>query len=132
MTYKMIMHNWNSYLVPVESLKSRPKSEDFYGYSRTDDMMKALSDADERWISRIEHYYVMPELLKEWGYEHGRGSKTKDLTKLFIDIDFIVTRTDTVQHVKIARGAPTVEMKNVPVAMPVGKIFLSHHSQIEK
>ena len=117
--FKAITHDWNMYLVPAASLETRPKSEDFFGrYDRTEDFAKAMSDADKRWIKGVEHYYVMPELQAEWECKLGWGCKKKP-ERIIKDVNFKVITTNTVQHVKIAHGAPTKELKNAKVAVPI-------------
>ncbi len=88
--FTIIMREWNLWLVPFKESKGT--------YFK-------------------EKYYIMPEVLELWGFEYGYGSKEKDTTNLIKGVDFAVTRMDTVRHVKIARGAPTVHMKNEPVAV---------------
>lgn len=121
--FKMITHDWNSYLVPVASLKTRPQMDFGYrkpggGFTTTGDIAKAGAEADKRWIERIERYYVMPELKKEWECKEGWGCKKKP-EKIVKDVHFKVITTNTIQHTKIAHGAPTKELKNAKVAVPL-------------
>jgi hypothetical protein len=117
--FVLITHNWNPYLVKASDMDSRPRSEDFQGKT-TDEWANKIAEAGKAWINRIEHYYVTPELQKEWGWESGWGSKTKDVTKLFKGVDFEVKDAKTIEHVKIARGAKTVDI-NGKVAVPINK-----------
>jgi hypothetical protein len=125
--YSLIMHNWNSYIVKNSDLDNRPGYVNYQdvkpargqSFVSTADIAMAQSEADNNWFRKIEHYYAMPELLDQWGYKSGRGSKIKDLKKLYKGVDFDVTKMDTIQHAKIAVGAPTVQLKNADVAVPV-------------
>ena len=117
--FTLILHNWNPYIVPSNELKNRPDEKDFLGNGTTDQWTKQVFDADKRWIAKIEHYYVTPELQNAWDWKTGYGSKTKDVKKVFKGIDFDIEKQDTIEHAKIAHGAPTVELKNTLVAVPV-------------
>lgn len=92
--FKIIMREWNLYLVPIESDVRRDNSMFF-----------------------SEKYYIMPDVLELWGHRFGYGFTEIDSNKLIKDVDFAADNQDTIRHAKIARGAPTVHMKNEPVAV---------------
>lgn len=92
--FKIIMREWNLWLVPYET--------------NTDGGRHAYFP---------EKYYIMPDLLELWGHKHGYGFKEIDADNLIKGVDFDTARLDTVQHVKIARGAKTVYMKDEPCAV---------------
>ena len=119
--FSIIMHDWNLYLVPTTSLETRPKSDSYVnpkGFTSSDYVADAKASANNRWISRIEHYYIMPELLAEWECKSGRACVKKP-EQIVKDVNFKIITTDTIQHVKIASGAPTKELKNTKVAVPI-------------
>jgi hypothetical protein len=96
--FKIIMREWNLWLVPYEV--------------KTDGGRHAYFP---------EKYYIMPDLLELWGHKHGYGFKEIDADNLIKGVDFDTKKMDTVRHVKIARGAPTVHMKDEPVAVLTSK-----------
>jgi hypothetical protein len=92
--FKIIMREWNLYLVPTESDVRRDKS-----------------------IFFSEKYYIMPEVLELWGHRFGYEFTEIDSNNLIKGVDFDTDKQDTIRHTKIARGAPTVHTKNEPVAV---------------
>ena len=88
------MREWNLWLVPFESDTENGNNLYF-----------------------PEKYYIMPDLLEFWGHDFGWGFKDIDKTNLIKGVDFDTAKLDTVRHVKIAHGAPTVKMKDEPCAV---------------
>lgn len=101
-------------------MTNRPSIWDFPDYSTTDAQMKALSNADNKWIAGIEHYYVSPQLQTELEWKSGWGSKTKNVESVFKGVDFDIQKINniTLNH-KIARGAEDQILKNIEIAIPI-------------
>lgn len=114
--YVLIMHNWNMYIVPHEAKEKRPVSK-FLNIDKYD------TSNEDFWFDQTEHYYATPELLEEWGFEHGWGVRSGDVNvnDLVMGRDFDTVVKDTIHHVKIARGAETESFKNHRCAIPVTK-----------
>lgn len=120
--FSLILSSWNPYLVPTKDLANRPMRGDYdndMSLKTTGDVANKLSIDDAKWLAKTEHYYVSEELRTEWDWKSGWGSKTKDVKKVFKDVDFSVVTKDITLEYKIARGAPDVNKKGALVAVPV-------------
>lgn len=88
--YQLILQSWTPYLVKSTDLLNRPDHINFAA-KNMDIEATTWGKADDAWFSRIKSFSVSKELLLHWGWEHGKGSLTKDVKSLYIGKDFDVS-----------------------------------------